>query len=73
MFYSIVEDYILATQDMCVWDYLGIRQDSWCRIKKNGKLTLEQYKKLSLACDYRICDDQEELAQRMVEVYPWND
>ena len=73
MFYSIVEDYILATQDMTVWDFLGINRCHWSRLKKNGKLTLEQYKKLSYAADYHICDDQEELAKRMVEVYSWND
>lgn len=69
MFYSIAEMYILKTKNINIWEYLNIRHDYWCKIKKNNKITLEQYKKLSESCDYHICDNQEELAKRMIEIY----
>lgn len=72
MFYSIAEEYIMKTKNMKIWDYLNMRQDHWSRIKKDNKLTLSHYKKLSEACSYHICDDHEELSKRMVETFPWS-
>jgi hypothetical protein len=72
MFYTIVEQFILTTQDVPVWDYLGVRQDTWSRIKKTDKLSLDNFKKLCIAADYHITDNKEELAKRMVEVFPWH-
>jgi hypothetical protein len=73
MFYSILEDFVMAKADMSVWDFLGINRCHWSRIKKTNKLTLEQYKKICFLIDYRICVNHKELAMRMVEVFPWKD
>jgi hypothetical protein len=71
VFYEITEAFVKKTQGVPVWEYLGIRQDTWCKIKKTDKLSLDHYRSISylVITDYHICDNQEELAKRMVEVY----
>ena len=69
MFYVVFEKYCEEILDCPVWVFLGIKQSSWCSIKKRDNIKFEYIKKLCFSLNSCLTDDKKELCLLIVKKY----